>query len=99
MKFLEAKNTARRLFGNVELRRNSFHRCIVVQNGKAIGDGHSWLEALRSAGEFQMLRNDLEAKRIKVIVDEYAKMTGIDASKPLTAEQLEAFDKWADGRT
>lgn len=94
MTYLEAKQTARRLFGSVTLHRGK-NRCFVLRDGLAIGDGKSWLEALRSAGEAAMLKNakdEAEAKRVNAMIEAFkVKHPDLDVEK-LSEQQLAVFD-------
>lgn len=94
MTFLEAQQTARRLFGNTKLHRGK-NRCFVLRNGLPIGDGKSWLEALRSAGELQMLMNATAEDEQKYTHDMIAAFREKHPDMPidkLTEEQLAIFD-------
>lgn len=99
MNYAEAKRTAVRLFGlGTQLKRtDNARRCLVLNTeGMPFGDGMSWLEALRSAGTFIMLKNEVkqkEAQRLKERFEEFAKLTGWDVEK-LTEPQLGYFDVW-----
>lgn len=100
MNLLEAKQTAAKLFGpGLKLHRGK-NRCFVIRDGMPIGDGRSWLEALRSAGEMQMAKNayqEAEAKRIQVMIDAFrAEHPAIDPTKTLTSEQLALFDAFTE---
>lgn len=98
MTFLEAQQTARRLFGNVKLHRGK-HQCFVIDlvTDMPIGNGKSWLEALRSAGEYHMMKNAMREAEMAHVA---ACIEGFKAANPdmkidgdkFTDEQLEAFD-------
>lgn len=98
MTFLEAQQTARRLFGNVKLHRGK-HQCFVIDivTDMPIGNGKSWLEALRSAGEYHMMKNAMREAEMAHVA---ACIEGFKAAHPemkidgdkFTDEQLEAFD-------
>ncbi len=101
MTFAEAKRTAVKLFGpGIRLHRGHLGNCYVIRDTKPIGDGRSWLEALRSAGEFQMLKNaynDAEVVRVETMIKAFrAEHPDIDPSKQLTPEQLEVFDAFTE---
>ncbi len=99
MTYAEAKRTALKLFGpgTALMRTDKARRCLVLNDrGVPFGDGKSWLEALRSAGTFRMLQNEVKAKeaqRFKERFEEFAKTTGWDTEK-LNEEQLLYFDVW-----
>lgn len=98
MTFLEAQQTAKRLFGNVKLHRGK-HQCFVIDlvSDMPIGNGKSWLEALRSAGEYHMMKNAMREAEMAHVA---ACIEGFKAANPdmkidgdkFTDEQLEAFD-------
>ncbi len=98
MTFLESLQTAKKLFGPGTKLHRGKHKCFVMRDGMPIGDGRSWLEALRSAGEMQMAKNtrdEAEAERIKVMLTAFrAKYPDIDPEKQLTTEQLIIFDEF-----
>lgn len=97
MTYVEAKKTAEKLFGpNLKLHRGR-NRCFVIgPSGLPIGDGRSWLEALRSAGEMQMAKNamnDAEAGRVKKMLEVFrAEYPSINPEKELTKDELDIFD-------
>ncbi len=95
MNFIEAKKTAARLFGPVKLHRGK-NRCFVIRDGMPIGDGRSWLEALRSAGEMQIAKNAKDAaehERVALMINAFrSKYPDIDPTKELAPAQLELFD-------
>ncbi len=100
MNLLQAKQTAAKLFGpGLKLHRGK-NRCFVIRDGMPIGDGSSWLEALRSAGEMQMAKNamaDAEAERVKTMIQAFrVAHPDIDPSKNLTEEQLKVFDAFVE---
>ncbi len=98
MTYQEAIKTASKLFGpGLKLHRGK-NRCFVIRDGMPIGDGSSWLEALRSVGEMQMAKNaiqDAEVTRVNAMIqcfrDEHP---DIDPTKELTPQQLELFDEF-----
>lgn len=117
MNYVEARQTAQRLFGDVKLHRTKNHgKCLVLRKRKTqrkmstpdgekivhgeeyvpIGDGKSWLEALRSAGTFVMAENkkrEIEMEALKARLEEFQKATGWDPER-LDEEQLGYFDVW-----
>ncbi len=101
MTFVEAKTTAAKLFGpGLKLHRGK-NRCFIIRDGMPIGDGRSWLEALRSAGEMQMAKNamnDAEAIRVKKMLEVFrAEYPDINPEKELTKEELDIFDEFVSG--
>ncbi len=99
MTFLEAKQKAIRLFGDVILHRGK-NRCFVIRDGMPIGDGRSWLEALRSAGEMQMARNaldDAEHARVQKMLTAFrAAHPDINPEQTLSEAQLQTFDAFTE---
>ena len=99
MNYAEAKRTALKLFGpgTVLKRTSEHHTCLVLDpSGFPIGDGGSWLEALRSAGTLRIMQNEkkrVEAEKLKAFFEEYVKETGHDPEK-MTEEQLFHFEGW-----
>lgn len=93
MTYAEAKRTASKLFGpGLKLHRGK-NRCFLLRpDGLPMGDGRSWLECLRSAGEAVMLKN-ARTEALKVRLEEFVKVTGWDPEK-LTEKQLAYFDVW-----
>ena len=95
MNLLKAKQTAAKLFGpGLKLHRGK-NRCFVIRDGMPIGDGSSWLEALRSAGEMQMAKNAIT----EAVQEHVHKMiAAFKAKHPelpvegLTEEQLLIYD-------
>lgn len=99
MTFLEAQQTARRLFGNTKLHRGK-NRCFVLRDGMVIGDGRSWLEALRSAGELQMAKNAMTEAEQKHVHDLIAAFRTANPDVPLeglmSKGQEERFDAFSE---
>ncbi len=103
MTFIEAKQTAAKLFGpGLKLHRGK-NRCFVIRDGMPIGDGRSWLEALRSAGEMQMAKNamqEAEEKRVGEMIKAFnlvhPEINLAVGAPPLTEEELVKFDAFAE---
>ncbi len=98
MNVTEAHNTAQKLFGeNVTVFRGK-HKCFVLRNGEPIGDGRGWLEALRSAGSMEIVKQTAkEADDLKVMLEKFrAAYPTINPEKQLTKEELEIFDAWVE---
>ncbi len=98
MTFVEARNLAKRLFGAEKIHRGK-HRCFIIRDGMVIGDGLSWLEALRSAGEMQMAKNamdEAEQKHVSEILGAFRTAhPDVPLEGQLTDAQLEAFDAFS----
>ncbi len=99
MTYAEAKKTALKLFGpETTLKRtDNARRCLVLSpTGTPVGDGRSWLEALRSAGTYYIMKDEVrkaEAARFKTLFEEYTKETGYDPEK-MNETQMAHFDAW-----